>query len=66
MTKNKLDRARLLRQYENGLNAVKNTIEQCDPNTMSTEEISAALEDLPDMVKAIKKFWDEKLKEEDL
>jgi len=66
MTKNKLDRARLLRQYETGLRRVRDTVEECDPNSMSTEEITVALEDLSKMTVALKKFWDEKLKEDDL
>ena len=66
MTKNKLDRARLLRQYETGLQRVRDTVEECDPNSMSTEEITVALEDLSKMTVALKKFWDEKLKEDDL
>jgi len=66
MVKDKLQEARLLRQYEIGLNKIRDTVEQCDPNTMSTDEITVALEDLPKMVAALKKFWDEKLKENDL
>lgn len=62
----KLTKARLINQYENGLNRVRDKLEQCDPNTMSTEEITVALEDLPKMVEALKKFWDDKIKESDL
>lgn len=62
----KLLRTRLLRQYERFLSKVRDNVEDCDPNTMSTEEITVALEELSVMVPALKKFWDEKLKENEL
>lgn len=62
----KLTKARLISQYENGLNRVRDKLEQCDPNTMSTEEITIALESLPEMINKLKEFWDKNLKENDL
>ncbi len=64
MEKTKEQRARLVRQYELGLEKIKDRLDFADPNVSSTEEITITLEELEKAIPKLKEFWDKNLKED--
>lgn len=63
---NKLERGRLLNQYDNAFNRIRDKLDMADINIASNEEITITLEDLSIMIIKLKDFWNKNLKEDDL
>jgi len=57
----KLEKARLIKQWENAVNKLRDRIDELDPNMFSYEEITLAIHELPKVIEQMKNFWREKL-----
>ncbi len=60
----KLKRARLLRQYELGLEKITDRLRFADPNACSNEDITITLEEVEKAIPKLKEFWDKNLRDD--